>query len=80
MEQKHEYALVFRNHRHGYEVQATAKLFIPHVRFLLCEDGEIPEDVPNYILTSCEYTETAVKCEVDIRLGTSSCKRSLAKK
>ncbi len=78
MEQKHEYALVFRNHRHGYEVQATAKLFIPHVRFLLCEDGEIPEDVPNYILTSCEYTETAVKCEVDIRLGTSSCKRSLA--
>ncbi len=77
MEQNYEYALVFRNHCHGYEVQATAKLFIPHVRFLICEDGVIPENVPNYIVTACEYTQTAVKCEVDIRLGDVSCKRSL---
>ncbi len=71
-----DYALVFRNHRFGYEVQAVAKLFIPHTRFVLCENGEIPEDVPNYILTSCEYTQTSVKCDVEIRLGDSLCKRS----
>lgn len=71
-----DYALVFRNHRFGYEVQAVAKLFIPNTRFVLCEDGEIPEDVPNYILTSCNYTGTSVSCDVEIRLGDSVCRRS----
>ena len=45
------YALVFRGHHFGYEVQATAKIFIPGVRFLLCEEEEPPADVPNRILT-----------------------------
>lgn len=68
MEQNYEYALIFRNHSYGYEVQATAKLFIPNVRFLICENGEIPENVPNFIITSCEQTETAIECAVEIQL------------
>ncbi len=76
MEQNYEYALIFRNHSYGYEVQATAKLFIPNVRFLICENGEIPENVPNYIMTSCEKTANAVNCDVEIQLGTSHVKRS----
>lgn len=44
------YALVFRGHHFGYEVQATAKLFLPGVRFQLCENGEAP-DCENWILT-----------------------------
>lgn len=71
MDQNYEYALVFRNHSYGYEVQATAKLFIPNVRFLICEDGEIPENVPNYIMTSCEKTANVITCDVEIQLGTS---------
>lgn len=67
MEQNSTYALVFRGHRFGYEVQATAKLFIPAVRFLLCEDGVIP-DVTHWILTSCERTETGVECRVCVQL------------
>ena len=43
------YALVFRGHRFGYEVQAIAKLFLPGVRFLLCEDGQ-PEPEAEYCL------------------------------
>lgn len=78
MEQNYEYALVFRNHSYGYEVQATAKLFIPNVRFLICENGEIPENVPNCIVTSCRKTDNAIQCEVEIQLGTSRAKRSCA--
>ncbi len=68
MEQNYQYALIFRNHSYGYEVQATAKLFIPNVRFLICENGEIPEHVPNYIITSCEQTKNAIECTVEIQL------------
>ncbi len=78
MEQNYKYALIFKHHSYGYEVQATAKLFIPNVRFLICEDGVIPEDVPNYIVTACEYTPTAIECSVEIRLGDSICKRTCA--
>ena len=52
--EKGNYALVFRGHPFGYEVQATAKLFIPGVRFILCEDGVIPEEIPNVLLTERE--------------------------
>ena len=55
--EKGNYALAFRGHPFGYEVQATAKLFIPGVRFILCEDGVIPEEIPNILLT--ERTENA---------------------
>ncbi len=69
MEQNYAYALIFRNHCYGYEVQATAKLFIPNVRFLICENGEIPQDVPNYILTACRCTDDTVHCDVEIHLN-----------
>ncbi len=46
---KRDYALVFRGHRFCYEVQAVAKLFFPGERFLLCEDGTVPDC--DYILT-----------------------------
>ncbi len=78
MEHNYQYALIFRNHSYGYEVQATAKLFIPNVRFLICEDGEIPQDVPNYILTTCNPTDTAIECTVEIRLGTGFAKQGCA--
>ncbi len=68
MERKPDYALIFRGHRFGYEVQATAKLFIPNVRFLLCEDGELPRDVPNWILTVCEETANGTRCRVRVQL------------
>lgn len=58
---KAEYALVFRGHSFGYEVQAVTKLFIPGVRFLLCEDGQIP-DCENWILT--EITPSVIRTEV----------------
>ena len=48
MEQNYEYALIFRGHSYGYEVQATAKLFIPQVRFLICENGEIKTETNNH--------------------------------
>ncbi len=78
MEQNYEYALIFRNHSYGYEVQATAKLFIPNVRFLICDDGEIPVGVPNYILTCCKKTETAIECTAEIKLGDMFSKQGCA--
>ncbi len=51
MNQNYEYALIFRNHQFEYEVHAISKLFVPDVRFRICADGVIPEDVPNTILT-----------------------------
>ncbi len=68
MVQNHEYALILRNHHYEYEVHATAKLFVPNVRFLICEDGIVPEDVPNYILTSCESAADTVCCSVSVSL------------
>ena len=52
MMEDRQYALIFRGHSFGYEVQATAKVFIPGVRFILCENGDAPEGVPNRILTT----------------------------
>ncbi|MBQ8080089.1 MAG: MBL fold metallo-hydrolase, partial [Oscillospiraceae bacterium] len=57
--EKGNYALVFRGHSFGYEVQATAKLFIPGVRVILCEDGVIPEEIPNILLTHGHYDHVA---------------------
>ncbi len=54
MTQNFEYALVFRNHRFEYEVHAIVKLFVPDVRFQICQDGIIPEGVPNVICTELE--------------------------
>ena len=48
-----QYALVFRGHRFGYEVQATAKLFLPGVRFQLIEDGHMP-DCEHVLLTEVD--------------------------
>ncbi len=64
-----QYALVFQGHEYGYEVQAISKLFIPGVRFQLCENGEIPEESANYIRTACAYDGQQVRCEVEILLG-----------
>lgn len=46
------FALIFRGHRFSYEVQAVAKIFIPGIRFRLCDDGIIPADCRDYILTA----------------------------
>jgi oxygen-independent coproporphyrinogen-3 oxidase len=67
MEQKNQYALVFRGHHFEYEIQATAKLFIPGVRFQLCGDGIIPE-AENQIVTTCEKKQTGTECTVEILL------------
>ncbi|MBR7039554.1 MAG: coproporphyrinogen dehydrogenase HemZ [Oscillospiraceae bacterium] len=61
-----EYALVIR-HRYGYEVQATAKLFVPGVRFLLVEDGAAP-DVPHVIETAVTDGAQGRVLTVDVRL------------
>lgn len=70
------YALVFRGHPFGYEVQATAKVFIPGVRFVLCEDGIQPEDVPNCIITEIRE-ENGLRLQVtavlDGKTGEKSC-------
>ena len=65
-----DYALVFRGHSYGYEVQAIAKIFIPGVRFLLSEDGEVP-DVPNCIITEVAQPgdpAQIINCIADVRL------------
>lgn len=61
------YALVFRGHSFGYEVQATAKLFLPGVRFQLCEDGVIP-DCENWILTEVTSSGDSVLLRAEARL------------
>ena len=65
-----DYALVFRGHTYGYEVQAVAKIFIPGVRFLLSENGEVP-DVPNCIITEVAQPGDPAQiiiCTADVRL------------
>ncbi|MDE5883824.1 MAG: coproporphyrinogen dehydrogenase HemZ [Oscillospiraceae bacterium] len=55
--QNSDFALIFRGHNFSYEVQAVAKVFIPGIRFRLCEDGSIPEDCKDYILTEIRNSE-----------------------
>ena len=65
-----DYALVFRGHSFGYEVQAIAKIFIPGVRFLLSENGEVP-DVPNCLITEIAQPGDPAQiliCSVDVSL------------
>ncbi|MBR3629791.1 MAG: coproporphyrinogen dehydrogenase HemZ [Oscillospiraceae bacterium] len=76
MMEDRRYALVFRGHHFGYEVQATAKIFIPGVRFVLCEDGREPEDVPNCITTELCPGESLllhVSAVLDGKAGERSC-------
>ncbi len=67
MEWRSDFALVFRGHHFGYEVQATAKIFIPGVRFLLCEDGVIPE-VSSWILTECREENAQICMTVRVQM------------
>ncbi|MDE6706694.1 MAG: hypothetical protein K2K06_01475, partial [Oscillospiraceae bacterium] len=62
MKQDFQYALIFKGHSFEYEVQAIAKLFIP-VRFQLCQNGNIPENIPNRI-----YTEISLSDNSDSKL------------
>lgn len=62
-----QYALIFKGHSFGYEVQATAKIFIPSVRFILCENGEIPPNIENTILTEIIHeNDTVVNVEIHL--------------
>ncbi|MDE6730456.1 MAG: coproporphyrinogen dehydrogenase HemZ, partial [Oscillospiraceae bacterium] len=54
-----KFALIFRGHPFSYEVQAIAKIFIPGIRFRLCEDGIIPEDCKDYILTEIQNSQNS---------------------
>lgn len=68
-EKNYEYALVLRGNTYEYELHATAKLFIPGVRFCICLDGILPEGIPNYIIAECERTEHGISCSVSVQLG-----------
>ena len=68
-EKNYEYALVLRGNTYEYELHATAKLFIPGVRFCICLDDILPEGIPNYIIAECERTEHGISCGVSVQLG-----------
>lgn len=53
-----QYALIFIGHPFEYEVQATAKLFIPGVRFTLLHKED--ETISNFILTKQENDQQQV--------------------
>lgn len=69
------YALVFRGHGAAYEVQATAKLFLPGVRFQLCPDG-VEAAAEHRILTESRQDGTAICQTVDITLHGKQLRRS----
>ena len=71
-----QYALIFRGHSFGYEVQATAKIFIPAVRFVLCENGEFPENISNTILTEILHENNDTIINIDIVLHGKCCQKS----
>lgn len=74
-EKKYDYALVFRGNAFEYEIHATAKLFLPGVRFQICLDGVIPQDMTGWILTECERTPEGMACSVSVKLGDSFSKQ-----
>ena len=71
-----QYALIFRGHSFGYEVQAIAKIFIPAVRFVLCENGEIPDNISNPILTEIENANDNSSIHIDVVLHGKHCEKS----
>ena len=71
-----QYALIFRGHSFGYEVQAIAKIFIPSVRFVLCENGEYPDNIHNTILTEIQTGHDNKKVHIDVALHGKHCENS----
>ncbi|MEE5992345.1 MAG: coproporphyrinogen dehydrogenase HemZ [Oscillospiraceae bacterium] len=71
-----QYALIFKGHSFGYEVQAIAKIFIPAVRFTLCENGEIPDNISNTIFTEIKSENENTLIQVDVVLHGKHCQKS----
>lgn len=64
MKQDITHALIFQGHNFEYEVQAIAKIFIPGVRFQLCQNGIIPEHIPNWIYTEIKLSDKLPESQV----------------